>query len=225
MSNHSQSSDNEEEDLTPIQYARLNGLSCDYLAEPMPLSHIDKLRKDTHDGLTDDSHLRQFNFEPELDTEERLSISKDAALLLASVAKEESVDWADSLVLSTLGSRDVKRMRVEEPFLKSDHKRDCKEFAKREGFEIKLKDVKLPSEIVNEENDEGLGWPSKFWSLGAEVMENLKQEKITVQRDTLVYLQNTLKATWTEEDGIGLWNRELKYKRVGENITSLVTFF
>ena len=221
MSNNSQSSDDGEEDLGPLQYARMNGLSCDYLAEPLPFEHIKKIQTDVYISLSNASHLLQFNFGPELSTDERPTISKDAALLLASVAKEETVEWVDGQVLSMLGSADTKRIRLEEPLLKTDHERDCREFARREEFEVELKDIKLPLDIVNEENGEGLSLPSKFWNLGDEIMENLKKEKIEVTRDTLEYLQNTLKIIWTEQDEKEVRKRELKYKRVSLALSPL----
>jgi len=215
MSTHSQSS--HEEDLTPLEYARVHGLSLDYLADSASFPHILKLQQEIHNCLTDDSHLHQFNFGTNFSTEERLEVSRDAASLLASLNQDETLEWIDSLVLPMLDVREIKKMRLELPLLSTDHESDCRAFARREGFEVKLEDVKLPMETVNDENNEGLMWPSRFLNLGAEIVEHLKHEKLEVSRDTLVYLQNILKNSWTEEDEKTVWDNKLKYKRVGDN--------
>jgi len=59
----------------------------------------------------------------------------------------------------------IKRAKLELPLIKTDHEMDCKNFARRDDFEIKLCDIKLPLEMVDEENNEGLAWPSRFASL------------------------------------------------------------
>ncbi|KAE9371387.1 hypothetical protein N431DRAFT_410045 [Stipitochalara longipes BDJ] len=110
-----------------------------------------------------------------------------------------------------------KRAKLELPLLKTDHEADYKNFAKRDDFEIKLCDIKLPLETVIEENNEGLVWPSRFSCMGAEVLEKLKQEKISVSRDDMTCLQNALKHGWTEEDDRNLWKSEQRYKRALEN--------
>jgi len=205
-----------EEDVPPLQYARSNGLACDHLADSLVFVELAKLQTAVH-GQADDSELRQFDFGSELKVEERVTISKEGALLLSSIAQEETIEAIDSYVLPMLGARsEIRSTRLEFPLLRTDDETDFKHFAKRDDFEIKLQDIKLPLEMVNEENNEGLVWPSRFSALGAEVLDELKQEKISVSKDVMVYLQTTLKHPWTEEDDMDLWDREQKYKRVSK---------
>jgi hypothetical protein len=181
----------------------------------MSVSESGKLRAIIDQSLADDSHLRSFDFGPELGVEERLSISKEAALLLASITREQTAEEIDVLVSPMLHSIDgIKKLKLELPLLRSDHEADCKEFGRKEGFEIKLKDVKLPLEIVNIENGEGLQWPSHFRALGTKIAKELKQERISVSKDTVGYLSRKLTSVWTEEDEEDLWKREQSYKRV-----------
>jgi len=208
-----------EDEISPLEYARLNGLARDYLADQLVFSELAKLQTAVQRDLTDDSDLQQLDFGNELKVEERITISKEGARLLSSIAQVETCEEIDALTLPLLKTRSIlKRAKLELPLLKTDHETDCKNFARREDFEIQLCDIKLPLEMVIEENNEGLVWPSKFSCLGAKVLEKLKQEKISVSKDDLVYLQSALKHGWTEEDDRDLWRSEQKYKRVSDHL-------
>lgn len=210
-------SEDDDDDLTPLEYARFHGLSRDYLADNSALIHIQALQTRLPDDIGDDS-LPQFDFgvEPRLD--ERLSLSKDAARLLQSVAHEDTQDTIDNLVLPMLSSSDVKRAKVELPLLRTDHETDCKKFAQWNGFEIKLEDVRFPLEVVDDEKNEGIKFPSAYWKLGDGIMEELKKEKLAVSRDTLVFLKEALTNIRTKEDDEEMWQTELKYKRVSKRL-------
>jgi hypothetical protein len=207
----SESSDGYDDDLTPLEYARLHGLSRDHLSDPLAFHHIRALEAVYPEDIIDDS-LPEFDFGPELRLDERLSLSKDAARLLQAVAKQDTQETIDKLMLPMLSSSDVKNTKVELPLLKRDHETDCRNFARWDGFEIKLKDVRFPLEVVDEEKNEGVGFPSAYWQLGDGIMEELKKEKLEVTRDTMLYLQAALKNTWTRQDNEELWQAEMKYK-------------
>lgn len=208
-------SSEEEPEITPLQYARDNGLSRNYLQTPYSNTNL-KVLVDYQQGLTDDSHLSQFDLSTTVNTDERLTVSKEAAILIASVSREEPSEWVDDLVLGIV-TRKYKIPRLELPLLRSDHETDCKKFAQREGFEIKLQDVKLPLEVVDYENG-GLGFLPSLWNKGVEVLEGLKMERLEVSKDTLVYLQTTLRGDWTEEDEKKVWASSRTYKRVSDLI-------
>jgi hypothetical protein len=205
-----------DDETPPLQYARSNGLARDHLADQLVFSELSNLQTSVPHGLTDGGEICQFNFGEELKVEERVTISREGAQLLSSVAQQETAEGIDVILLPMVGARGIiKKARLELPLLRSDHEADCQNFARRDDFEIKLRDIKLPLEIVSDDKNEGLVWPGNFSSLGAERLEELKQEKINVSKDHLLYLQNALKHSWTEEDDKNLWIREQKYKRVG----------
>jgi len=215
MSQLSESNSGEDGDISPLEYARLNGISRNYLAEPLPISALLSLHVGVKEGFADDALLQQFDFGAEIKIEERLSLSKDAVSLLASVAREETLETIDSLVLPMLSRvTTIRNLRLELPLLKSDHETDCKTFARREDFETKIQDVKLPLEAVHEENNEGPRWPVRLSKLGSETLEKLKQERLSATKDVLTYLQQALKVEWTKDDEENLCNSERKYKRV-----------
>jgi hypothetical protein len=204
-----------DDEPPPLQYARSNGLARDHLADQLVFSELVKLQTAVQHGLADDSELPQLYFGSELKVEERVTISREGAQLLSCIAHEDAAEAIDTLVFPMLKNRSIVRRNILElPLLKTDHETDCRNFARRDNFEIKLCDIKLPLEMVNEENNEGLVWPSRFSLVGTKVMEELKQEKMGVSRDILNYLQNALKNQWTEEDDENLWDSEQKYKRV-----------
>ncbi|RDL39822.1 uncharacterized protein BP5553_04162 [Venustampulla echinocandica] len=211
--NRSECSDDEGYDLPPLDYARSKGLCRDYLTDSMAVVHTGELQARVGRHLTDDPHLPQLDLGLSPCVNERLVLSQDGARFLQLVKQEESFEVIDSLVLPLLGNRDVKSSKIELPLLKSDHKTDFKEFARREDFEIRFKDVRLPLEIVDEENGEGLSFPSKYWQLEQHFRHDLEMEKIEVSKDAVAYLQTTIKDLWTQADEAELLDREQTCKR------------
>lgn len=207
----------DEEELSPLEYARLNQLCRDYLSEPLPHSHIEALQREDLEILVDHPRLPLLELPDNFSTDERLTLSKDAARLLASVTQDETDDSIDTFVLSMLDCRYSKKLRVEMPLLRSDHETDCREFALRDSFEIRLQDIQLPLEVVDEANNEGLGWSIRLRSLSIELMEQLKLEKLEVRRDTMGYFQNAVKVNWTDEDDNEIWSSLMMYKRVSNS--------
>jgi hypothetical protein len=216
MSSHSDSYSEEEDDVSAVEYARLNGLARNHLTEPFPFSVFNRLQENIDDGLTDDAHLQQLDLLTDFSVSERLAISKDSAKLIASVLYPESDESIDTTVSSMLGSTEFKKIRIELPLLRTDHESDVKEFARREMFEPQLKDVKFPLESLDSERFEGLEFPSALWNLGAERMEELRKEKLLVTRESLQYIQNSIKTGWTDADEKELWRSTQKYVRVSE---------
>jgi len=212
MSVHSRSSE-EAEELSALEYARTNGLARNPLEEPHPLSYLTTLSTWIDGDRPDDSHLPQFKF-PNCSTDEYLEVSKEALDLIAEVSKPETPGSIDAILLSMLGRTDIKSMRFELPLLRSDHESDCKEFASRDDFEVKLQDIKLPLEVVDEAKGEGLTIPSKYWNQGVEIMEELKKEHLEVTRETIAYLGETLKVSWNDADEKEVWASVHDYKKV-----------
>ncbi len=214
------SSSSEEEDVSPLTYARLNGLYRDYLSENLGFAEVKGLQWRVDGVLFDDAHLPQFSLGTGFKVEERIALPKDAAPLLAWVTREETKDEIDSLAAPILdGHLHSKKRRLELPLLRSDHEMDCRQFARREGFDVRLEDVKLPLEVVNDYNNEGLNWSADFCNLGSGLLEELKLEKIQVTKDAIIYLQESLNVIWTEDDDLNLWAGELPYQRVSTSRT------
>ncbi|TAQ84227.1 hypothetical protein B7494_g7449 [Chlorociboria aeruginascens] len=204
----------EEDDISPLDYARQSGIACNYLHEPSPLSYLENTEQALLNDFLGDSSLPQFTISADVNLDERLTISRDGACILASVSKEmAAANSLEQIEPSFIGHRELKSIQIETPLLRSDHDNDIRLFARRESFEIKLKDLDLPLERVNVEENEGLSFPSKLWNLSEETLVTLQHEKLEVTRDTLVYLQDTLKNDLMEVDDQNLWISLSTYKR------------
>jgi hypothetical protein len=145
---------------------------------------------------------------------ERLTISKDGAQLLAWVMHLEAAESIDATVHNMMGSPEFKTTRLELPLLGSDHEFDVTEFAKRDAFESHLQDVRLPIEILDVEQNECLEFSSTLQNLGADTLDNLQRQKLIVTRESLKYIQTSIRSNWTEFDEEELWKDIQEYAKV-----------
>jgi hypothetical protein len=186
-------------ELSALQYARFYGLAVNHLAEPYPIEDIQLLQPSTEKLVAEDVHLPQIELPPDFSINEHLTPGKDTAQQLASVVRETmSVSGFNSITALLLDVRKTKGLREEEPLLRGNPEEDCRNFAKKN--EIDLKYIKLPMDSLDDEKDEGLGWSSKLWALPAEAMKKVKAEKSSVTKGDLVYLAGAIKCGWTKED-------------------------
>ncbi|APA13160.1 hypothetical protein SS1G_14061 [Sclerotinia sclerotiorum 1980 UF-70] len=205
-------SEEEEEDDPPVfGFARSVGIARDHQLDDTSVDILLSMKEDVyHKFISDlnDSHLPQLNVKAESNTNERMSISANAMRLLTSVAENESRESINALVYPFLGSKKSKYMRVESPLLRSDHESDFREFARREGFEVKPQDIRLPLELVSVENNDGLEFPPEFYNFETEIFDIVANEKIEVTKNAMISLHTTLKATLTKEDEQKIWEAE-----------------
>jgi hypothetical protein len=206
-------SDVEEGDPLPLEYARLYGIAHDHLEIPS-LSYIDGLGHDIPDGLTNDSHLQQIIFPDYAIQEKLISIEKESATLLSWASNGDNPDTVENLLLPMLGSNEVKNMYLELPILKSDHQFDCNRFTYRDDFEVHLRDVKFPLEMVDNEQNEGVVFPSYLNSRGDEILEAMKKEKLVVSKDVIHIIASAIKLDWIEANNEVTWRIAHTYKRV-----------
>ncbi|KAF7947677.1 hypothetical protein EAE96_008757 [Botrytis aclada] len=209
------SEEGEEEEIPVVEFARSIGVSRDHQLDNTFVDILLLMKEDVHhsfsSGLSDD-HLSLLTT-PEINTNERLSVSIGAARILTSIAQNENQESIDTLTHSLLGPRDVRNLRIEMPMLRSDHDFDVREFARRDGFEVRPQDIKLPLELLNIENNEGLGFPSDFYNFETEAFETIANEKIEVTRNSMVYLHTALKTTLTIENEQEIWESERTHPR------------
>ncbi|KAI6247330.1 hypothetical protein HI914_03942 [Erysiphe necator] len=207
------------EDISPLEYARINLLSRDYKADRSGLKELEYLciQERKNEDFSQDSHLPDFDFGQELKVEERLQLSKSAALLIQSIKRmnvlEPGVDQNFFSISEEI--RVSKSLRLELPLLRSDHKTDCKNFGRRDDFEIRIQDIKLPLEIIDELGNSSLTFNPKLWNLSSNLIEKLECEKLCVSKNTLSFLHDTLKKDLlTVEDKESIWNGQQKYLKI-----------
>jgi hypothetical protein len=219
----------DDKGVLALEYARLNGLARNYLTDQSPFKLIHKLQENIDNSLADDSHLPQLKFHTGYDTRERLSISQDGARLLAWAMHPEFDESIDGFVSPTIWRLGLKKCRLELPLLSSDHESDMTEFAKRDIFELQLKDIRLPLEFLDVEKNEALEFPNAIYDLGTKTLEGLKGEKLTVSREILQYIRNCITSDWDETDEERFWqsrglNRRASVSGCGANKPPLEDF-
>lgn len=200
------------EEETIIEYARFHGLASEGL-DPLS-SSLAALRDSCESPLSDDAGLAQIHFQPPSITDERLTVDKDAARLLAG-ANTSLLDSKDTIPAALSDNR-RKKSKLELPLLRSDPDSDFASF-KAQTFE-EAKDAYLPFEPIDEENDGGVLWPSRLTNLPSDLITKCTSEKIKVLKETLLYMQTALTNNWTEEDQKASICNELSYNKVGSDI-------
>ncbi|KAI9641735.1 hypothetical protein NHQ30_009591 [Ciborinia camelliae] len=208
----------EEEDDPPIlELARSIGIARDHQLDDTSVDDLLLMKENINHTFLNDlnqDHLPQLDIQVTINLDERLFVSQGAARLLGSVAQNESQESIDALIYPLLGgSRDVKKMRLELPLLRSDHESDVRGFSRKDGFELKPKDIKLPLELVSIENNEGLEFPPDFYNFETETFETIANEKIEVTRNSMIYLQTALKVTLTRDDEQEIWESVRTHSR------------
>jgi hypothetical protein len=68
-------------------------------------------------------------------------------------------------------------------------------------------------EPLDDEMDVGLEWPQKLKTLPSKLLDELKSEKIELMKETLIYLQASVRGTWTEDDDKKKWESATLYKK------------
>lgn len=213
------SEEGEEEEIPVVEFARLIGVSRDHQLDNTSVDILLVMQKDVDPRISSDLNDDYLSLltTPEINPNERLSVSIGAARLLTSIAQSEGQESIDTLKHRLLEPRDVRNLRVEFPLLRSEHSFDLRGFARRDGFEVRPQDIKLPLELLSIENNEGLGFPSDFYNFEIEAFETIANEKIEVTRNSMVYLQTALKITLTIENKQEIWEDERTHSRVSND--------
>ncbi|KFY07586.1 hypothetical protein V492_07001 [Pseudogymnoascus sp. VKM F-4246] len=204
------SSQEDQEELI-VEYARFHGLSINPLRDPLPLSHIESLFH-TYEKNISDSHLKQIEYRPIPEADEHLTIDKGAEILLAGASgvflDQNTIDKITKAASTVLKRR---KLKLELPLLKTDPDTDIRAFKQQQNPCIS--DANFIYEPLDNEKDEGLQWSSRFVNLPKAVLKECSTERITVTRETMVYLQDGLKDSWSREDTNELLRSQSSYKR------------
>jgi hypothetical protein len=191
---------NEEEQLALLDYARFHGLASDHRAVPPLLSSsIPSLPRDSSLQLADPQgvpHLEQLDA---FSTRERLFLDREAATLLSTCMWNVKHELTLKDLSIFTGNRRGKGLRIELPILRTDHELDMRSFG-RQVVTGSLSD-NIPLEEVNQQNDEGILWPLASLDLPRQFNEKLRNEKLEVSKDAILYLQSIIKGgDHAEED-------------------------
>jgi hypothetical protein len=181
-----------EEEPTVLEYARLHGLCRDYSLEQPSIDSIPAPSDDDVEACLKD--LTDTCLPNSIDslTKERLTLSKDGALLLKEVLLVQEPLNLDAALEETW--KRGSRLKLELPLLRTDNEIDVQEFGNTDV--PSFTSLRIPLESVNEEDDEGLQWPSKYSEYPEIYGKQVRSEKLTVSKEGFLFLQDTARDKW-----------------------------
>ena len=179
-----------EREPTILEYARFHGICRDYTKEILQLDCITPPSSEAFDlGLRDPKNAIPLTNSGDELIKDRLAVSREAALLLKAV--HELQEAPPDLRLISDRRKHIRSLKQEVPILRTDNELDMLEFGS--AVELRFTDLQLPLEAVDEENGEGLQWPSIYLTFPERCMEQAQDEKLGVPRETLIYLQDVIR--------------------------------
>ncbi|KAI1006947.1 hypothetical protein K3495_g1274 [Podosphaera aphanis] len=199
---------------SPLAYARAYGLARDHQADRSGFLELERLRDNIERDADESTALPTFDWGPEPRIEERLLMSKDAATLLQSVVRLGDINHIETLLVPLIEEKGrTHGLKLEQPVLGSDHETDCRKFASREGFDLKVQDVKLPLEVLKNTDQDNHIWSPELWNVDPALMEKIKADRLCVTKDAIAILQQCRKESWTVENEKLIWESQQLYKR------------
>ncbi|KAI9761045.1 MAG: hypothetical protein M4579_001308 [Chaenotheca gracillima] len=183
----------DQEQPSLLEYARYHGLVRDHLSID-PLHFI--VDGSVPFSCTDNDEAPELFLEETTQPlfypqSEKLAIGRDVAVLLSSILRPPSPELDDAYAYSKY--RRIKDAKIELPLLRrSDHELDKMAFKKPMQASNVLEDLNLPFASVDNEEDEGLGWPSATAESARRFEEDTRVEKLALSRETMFLLQACL---------------------------------
>jgi hypothetical protein len=193
------------EEPSVLEYAREQGICVDYTTElprllDVCLSLREMLDQDPcdffEDECTNPMTAAQTTAAQEL-TKERLALNKEAAFLLKTVLALRGPPRDDPLIVDV---RQTRALKQELPVLQTDAELDLLHFGTRVEPDFRDLRTRLPSEDLDDENDQGFGWPAKYSTYPAQCDAKVKSERLAMTRDALAFLQNAVKDDYSAQD-------------------------
>ena len=180
------------------QYGRLHGLFTDHtLHHPVSLALTHLEDSAITQTLDESESLPWIRVPANFTINEKLAISKGGAMLLAEM--KPPIHSLKHTITLRENVKPTKKLRLELPILGTDPELDLRNTKKR--LMPDLKNLGIPFEAVNKENDRGLQWPSHYYKYHEDLSNGANTEKLSVPQHVLSYLQTIIKAPTASEDG------------------------
>lgn len=186
----------EGEDLCAIDYARHYGLSTPFYDEQLLVGGLPTPPLDDFDQDPWDPSNALSTRATSVLIKERLTVNKDAALLLKAVHDFREVPQDETTPATP--RQFARQLKQELPVLRTDNELDMLSFGNASAPD--LTKLNIPSEMINNENDEGLEWPRKYLRYPAQCENQIKAEKLAVLSNALRYLQDAVCDSHVSED-------------------------
>lgn len=195
-----------------LDYARFHKLCQHYLYDnPLELPTVPTLTGDIDASLRDPAGTEPIAAPPGTFLQEPLLLDRGAADLLKAVkALEENVVDFDALLDTDY--RRVAKLKQEVPILRFNHEQDLREFG---NIAIApFTGLSFPSEEVNDEEDEGLEWPSTCFAFLTHFDRIVQDEKLEIPREVLWHLQDALQSKMTVDERSAVLDTHANYEKV-----------
>lgn len=179
-----------ENDLSPLEYARLNGLTFDYRASNplqsacIPSRPTDMLIEfDDSENESRDDELKTFIHQC---NNERWDLDKDTAKFLTWVMALGRMDNAED----NMNPLNMSDLKLDEPVLPSDPECEVARLRARNAVRISTKGVE-PCRL-DTQKDESLLWCSEDLKLPSEITETINNEKLDIDKETMKLLKDVM---------------------------------
>ncbi|KAL8943042.1 MAG: hypothetical protein Q9216_001330 [Gyalolechia sp. 2 TL-2023] len=191
-----------------LEYARHYGLAVNHL-EINPLEVLPP-SDDSDLQLDDESIWLHFKERAASPKPERLIAVKEASAFLAATNAKlyEDCQFEDADLSQIHRVRDLKH---ELPLLRSDHDADMLNFVHR--IDPDLENEFFPLEKVDDERDEGFGWPSSYHDLPELFSQKVQNEKLPMSKDVLAFMRSVFDVHPLEGDEPTFENELPTYRR------------
>lgn len=199
------------DDPNADEYARCHGLTVDSLELDPWKGVLERdaciaatlIQTEFGELIESEKPLEELAFRPILGKAEQWSVSAESLALLQQVCKPcTDREIAEHMAELCFTETAELRLKIEQPVLRSDHQADCRRLERRiKAFhKVPLPDHHLPLHPVDIEQGEGLEFPESARKGDETLMESLTQETIEVTKDTLMFLVQSLKADWGDDE-------------------------
>ncbi|KAL8738027.1 MAG: hypothetical protein Q9181_001134 [Wetmoreana brouardii] len=177
----------DEREPSILEYARYYGLCKNHL-EVKPLDLVPSPDDTLIQQHVEDEWL-QLDSRITTPPPERLVAVKEASILL-SATNPKQYEGCNFEGFDPIPTHRVRNLKVELPLLRSDHEVDMLNFAHR--IEPNLTEEFIPLETLDDELDEGLGWPSSCHALPEIFFQKARNEKLEVAKEVIEYMRAAL---------------------------------
>jgi hypothetical protein len=188
------------------EYARFHGLADDHLNQ-------DILRRLPSDSppFSDDAGFPEFEVPcvGRLPSEPKFQLDRKAASLLASSIKPpQAPSWSNTLS----GHHQLKKLKLEQPALRTDHDNDMRKIRFRKLPKVEA--ICLVPFNIGEEGSECLAWSPWLADLAVQWDRRVAEEKLQTTREVLKALQDTLRPIYTPDMHEAIVTEELAFTKV-----------
>lgn len=195
-----------------IDYARFHGLSIDHLSQDDDKCLLQAMATKSKERAVPEFRVPHAG---DIPPEPKFRLDRKAASLLSSCLQSPpKPDWPKILP----DHRRAKRLKIEQPVLRTDHAADMKKIRCRE-----LPKISPPRPVfVNKAKLQGqcLAWPTRIRALSANWDKKIAAEKLRMSWAVFKALQDTLNPRYNPETLESLMAKDLRFSKVWHfNIT------